>query len=459
MVNEPLGLQTTWVTWTIALALGAGWVATLPLIVRVRSGWAATFTSLAGLTWLAFGLGILFRFLILSYDSVAFGDRSTRLLERAPEIVDYTLINAGVYWASFVAAVLLVRVVPITRPISLLNGFERIASANAIPVVVLGFSASVVLALVGSTPAALVTPLSLLGTMWVVPATMVWLRHFSGSPQSPLILGLVLVPGLTRAVMSPYREHVLLLLLVPIFGAMFAGKRIPLRIAAPWALALALGSTILIGAYRQFLWFDLPASDVLDRISLAEWIEEPYDAPWTENIRRFHVFDSLLLTVDLIPDALPYSGRNVLLEGVTRGLIPRLLDPQKGQSDAGQRFQMLFWMFDANPEAELATAAIAPSMPGSLFEAAGMVFVASGAFLWGLLVAGIDRAARNLSTPVAAGLHALCSLQALAGLERDYTMAFSTLLQTLLVFGVCAVVAARVLRPVPRFSTARVADV
>jgi hypothetical protein len=38
-------------------------------------------------------------------------------------------------------------------------------------------------------------------------------------------------------------------------------------------------------------------------------------------------------------------------------------------------------------------------------------------------------------------------------------MAFSTLLQTLLVFGVCAVVAARMLRPVPRFSAAPVADV
>jgi hypothetical protein len=458
MVNEPVGLQTTALTWTIALLLLAGWAATLPLVVRIRAGWANVFTSLTGLMWLAFGLGILFRFFILSYDSIAFGDRSTRLLERPPEVIELTLINAGVYWASFVAAVLLLRLVPGARPASLLDGLDRIIATNVTPLVVAACTVCVVLSLRGSTPGALITPLSLLGSMWVLPATIAWMRHFSGTPQSPVILGLVLVPGLTRAVMSPYREHLLLLLLIPVFGAMFAGKRIRLRVAAPAALMLALGSTIVIGAYRQFLWFDRSASDVVQRISLTDWIEEPYEAPWTENIRRFHVFDSLLLTVDLIPDTLPYSGRNVLLEGVTRGIIPRLLDPEKGQSDEGQRFQTMFWMFDANPDAELATAAIAPSMPGSLFEAYGMVFVAGGAFLWGLILAGIDRVKLHLPATVAAGLHALCSLQALAGLERDYTMAFSTLVQTLIVFAVCAIVGARLTRPSLRLSHARVAD-
>jgi hypothetical protein len=42
-------------------------------------------------------------------------------------------------------------------------------------------------------------------------------------------------------------------------------------------------------------------------------------------------------------------------------------------------------------------------------------------------------------TPAAVGLYALCAVQALAGIERDYAMAVSTLLQTLLVFfGLCA---------------------
>jgi hypothetical protein len=78
-------------------------------------------------------------------------------------------------------------------------------------------------------------------------------------------------------------------------------------------------------------------------------------------------------------------------------------------------------------------------MPGSLYEAGGWRDVAAGGFLWAVLLAVVTRAIVQPLTPAAVGLYVLCAVQALAGIERDYAMAMSTLLQNLLVFfGLCA---------------------
>jgi hypothetical protein len=137
----------------------------------------------------------------------------------------------------------------------------------------------------------------------------------------------------------------------------------------------------------------------------------------------------------------PFAERNVLLEGVTRGLVPRFLNPDKQQSDEALRFQTTIWSYYNDPTLDQgdATATIAPSMPGSLYEAGGLLYVALGGFLWALLIAVVERTRAQQRTPAAVGLYVLCAVQALAGVERDYGMAMSTLLQTLLVFFVlCA---------------------
>jgi hypothetical protein len=199
-------------------------------------------------------------------------------------------------------------------------------------------------------------------------------------------------------------------------------------------------STVVVTSYRQILWFGLPATEVLTNPSLAE-LERWSTNPLMDNLERFHVFDSLLLTVDLIPDVFPFAERNPLIEAVTRGVLPRFLNPEKELSDQPARFQTRIWSYYNDPTLELedATAAIAPSMPGSLYEAGGLRDVAVGGFLWAMLLAMVTRAMAQQRTPAAAGLYVLCAVQALAGLERDYAMAMSTLLQTLLVFfGLCA---------------------
>jgi hypothetical protein len=286
--------------------------------------------------------------------------------------------------------------------------------------------------------------------MWVIPATAMWIRWFQGESTPWLMLAATLVPGVLRLVLSPYREHVLVVLLVVLIAAVVTGRRLRLAAAVPLATLLVLLSTTVVSTYRQVLWGGSTTDDALARVSLAQWENRPFDAPWTEILRRFHDFDSLLLTVDLVPDVLPYSDRDMLLEGVSRALIPRLLDPTKRASDEGLLFQTRIWAFDDDPTRDTGTASIAPSMPGSLYAAGGLVEVIGGALLWGLLVSCLERLKAAWPSPISAGYHVLLAVQALAGIERDYAAAFANMVQTLVVFlGLCVVLGlwARVAAP------------
>jgi hypothetical protein len=292
----------------------------------------------------------------------------------------------------------------------------------------------------------------------VIPATSAWIRFFAGQSVSPLTLLATLAPGILRLVLSPYREHVVVIVLVVLVAAVFAGRRVRLALVAPVALLLVLLSTIAIATYRQVIWTGITADEALSHVSLAQWEDRPFEAPWTEVLRRFHDFDSLLLTVDLIPDVFPFSDRNMLTEGVTRGLVPRLFDPTKRSSDEGLQFQTMIWSFDDNPTRDQGTASIAPSMPGSLYEAGGLLEVIGGALMWGVLLAFIDRVKADVRSPVSAGLHVLCAVQAVAGIERDYSQAFANMIQTCLMFlCICLILGLRELALRPSDSEAEAA--
>ena len=434
MIIEPTGLQTSALTWYLAFGLLAFWALTLPLLVRIRGGWEQVLMSLLGLAWIGFGVGIVFRFFLLVYDAEAFASPSTRLVDRLPAVVNLALANAGAYWVCFVAAAFATRLLPVSRLLAAwVRKPERLATSSFLPTTLVS-SACVVVALLPSTPASLVTPLSVLGSMWVIPATLAWVHRFSGEPVSPLALVATLAPGALRMVLSPYREHVLVIGLVVLVALVYTGHRMRLAVVVPLATVLVLLSTIAVSAYRQVVWTGATPDEALAGVSLAQWEDRPFDAPWTEVLRRFHDFDSLLLTVDLVPDVFPFSDRDMLTEGVTRGLIPRLVDESKRSSDEGLHFQTLIWSFDDNPTRDQGSASIAPSMPGSLYEAGGMIEVIAGALLWGALVAFIERLKGSLLSPVSAGLHVLFAMQALAGIERDYSAAFANVVQTFAMF-------------------------
>jgi hypothetical protein len=440
VINEPVGLATTTTTWYLFAGLVMFWALTFPLLVRSWRHATDIAMSLLGLSWLAFGFGMLFRFLLLSYNAETFASPSLHLSELSSESVDLALMTAGLFWLTFTLGAVTIMALPAPAPlIALLRQADRYSRRPMIPAIVV-CSVCVFTALLPGVPGALITPLSLLGSMWVVPATYVWAAHFSGQRRSVWLLAAVFTPGLIRLALSPYREQILVMVLVVVASAVYARRRLNLLVFAPLAVALALVSTVVVTSYRQILWWGLSPTQVLGNPSLAD-LEAWSTDPMMENLQRFHVFDSLLLTVDLVPDVFPFSERTPLVEAVTRGVLPRFLHPDKAQGNEATRFQTTFWSYYNDPTLELedATAAIAPSMPGSLYEAAGWRDVAAGGFLWAVLLAVLTRVMAQPWTSAAAGLYVLCAVQALAGIERDYAMATSTLLQNLLVFfGLCA---------------------
>jgi hypothetical protein len=437
VINEPVGLATTATTWYLLAGLAAFWLLTFPLLVRSWRQATDIVISLLGLAWLAFGVGILLRFVLLSYNAETFASPSLHLSELPSEAVDLALMTAGLFWLTFTIGALMILALPVPRVLSaLLRQADRFSTRPVLPAVAI-CSVCVFISL-QPVPSALITPLSLLGSMWVVPATYVWTAHLSGQRRPAWLLAAVFTPGFVRLALSPYREQILVMALVVVASAVCARRRLNPFILAPLAVVLALLSTVAISSYRHILWTGMSPTEVLSNTSLTA--VEGSANPLMENLERFHVFDSLLLTVDLVPDVFPYAERSPLIEAVTRGLLPRFLNPGKELSDQPARFQTRFWSYYNDPTLDLedATAAIAPSMPGSLYEAGGLREVAIGGFLWAVLLAVVTRAKAQPLTPAAAGLYVLCAVQALAGIERDYAMAVSTLLQTLVVFfGLC----------------------
>jgi hypothetical protein len=440
VINEPVGLATTASSWYWVAGLAMFWILSFPLLTRSGRKFTEVMMSLLGLSWMAFGFGILIRFILLTIDAEEFASPSLHLVEVAAEAVDLAMLTASLFWLTFVVGAVLVQVLlPLPRPLfTLMRQADRWTTDFVFPAIVActGFTlAGYLLPLPGS----LITPIAVLSSMWVIPATFVWTGHFSGQRTRPWwFLAIVFLPGVTRLVLSPYRELILVMVLVVVASAIHAGRKLNPFVMAPLAVVLLVVSTVLVGTYRSILWSPEPIADTSQLLSVPTALER---FGWRQNLQRFHVFDSLLLTVDLVPDVFPHADRNPLLEGVTNGLVPRFLNPAKNQSNQAMRFQTTIWSYynDPNLEREDATAAIAPSMPGSLYEAGGLRDVAIGGFLWAVLLAAVTRVVAAHRTPAAVGLYVLCAVQAMAGLERDYALAVSTLLQTLLMFfGLCA---------------------
>jgi hypothetical protein len=434
MPNFGIGLNTNEATWLIFVIIVLFWALTLAALTPIRSrGWRVIPTTLFGFTWLGFGLDILIRFLLLSVDSVDFGNSTFRLTVLPTDIVNRCLMLSGLFWVCFVGGYIGLRRAPLPNP---LQPFADVtthrASRAAVPVLILT-SACLYLSLRVSLPASFVTPLALLGSLWVLPATILWWDRFrtdrprrAGNLYLPL---LALTPGLLAVGLNPYREWLLILFLVPLIAALFAGIRLRLTRVSVASFVLLLASTALVQSYRKVLW----SSQGIDEVYLgaSSWTQDSMDAPWFEPLRRFHGFDSFLLTVSLYPDVMPYTGDNLFVDSMVRGLVPRAVFQNKGQDDEGVQFGTALWSGD--PNLSVRGASIAPSMPGTLYSAGGAAFVALGAVLWGALVGLCESWKRSLSTSAKAAFTAMWGLAFAASIERGFTHNISTLLQQLIV--------------------------
>ena len=443
---ERVGLPCAASTWWLGVLLTGLWLIT-PRLVLMRGGqdWSAAARSFLGIFWLGFGVAIVGRFWLLLHDAVTYGDNTYRLADLSPGIIDLTLGLAIAHWLAVVVGFSTRGAWRTTGGFGTLHHLG--ARRDLRPVQALIFGVCMVLSSGPfGVPLALVTALGIVGSLWIVPAAYAWAAHFaspdadrSNESATPARY-LLLLPGLMHYALSPFRERLLAVVLVPLLGYFFARRRAPrgmlllVLVAGP----LLLKASAITTAYRDVLWGDQPLSSVMDAV----WSDgSDDDDPGGQMVhvgRRFHTLDSLLLTVDLVPLVFPHSGRTVLTDGFVRGLVPRVLMPNKELSDRGPEFARTIWSYHSGDFSE---AAIAPSMTGDLYAAGGSWYVVIGGLIWGALLGMCDGWSRRLPAGGAAAITIFYATQILPAVERDFAHAVASLLQSLVVIGVLGILA------------------
>lgn len=432
------GLQTNLLTWLIVAGMSAGWMVSVRLVPGwAREGWPALLKSLYGIVWLDFGLDILLRFLMLSYNAVQWGNNTPRLIALTADTVNRTLVYCGLFWMLVVPAYAFAVRRKGAGPLGMARMFTLdFAYRAAIPV---GLLASVAFYLTEGhdrLPLALITPLALLAGLYMVPAVIVWWDHFRQPGPKWRIGGIhviVLLPALVRGYGSPYRENLAPILLIPLIAALFAGRRPALRKVVPVGLVCLFMLSSVVSTYRRIKWDNVRAEEVVYEFSRASFVDWA-SGTWDEPMHRFHGFDSMLLTVELVPALEPHSGRNVLAAPFLRGFVPRFIYSDKGAADAGINFGRRIWGYSDPIARDHGGAAIAPTMPGNLFDAGGVLYIALGALIWGGLLGLVDGWKAHLPEFCGAAVTVLVATQCAMSVERDFDNSVATFIQTLLIF-------------------------
>jgi hypothetical protein len=412
--------------------------------------------SLYGLVWLGFGLDIVLRFLLLSYNAVEWGNYTSRLVALPVETVNLSLVYCGIFWllvsVGYVVAVR--RSTP--GPLVFAEIFTlELVYAAAIPVSVI---CAVLFYLVDTpnlVPLALLTPLAGMAGLYMVPATIVWWDHFR-RPGPTWRIGsvhlMVLLPVLVHGWRSPYRENFAPLFFIPLLATVFAGRRPGLRKLGPAVVICFLLVSSVVTSYRRIKWENTRPEEIVSEARSAGVVGW-FTGDFGERMSRFHSFDSLLLTVHLVPNARPYSERSVLVAPFVRGFVPRFIyGANKEVADAGQKFGAGIWAYDSPAVRDHSGAAIAPSMPGDLYDSGGVLDVVLGALIWGGLLGLVDGWKAHLPVFCAAAITALVATHCAMSIERDFDHEVAGLIQTFLLLIVLSGLMALVRRRSSDFS-------
>ena len=429
------GLNTTAITWLIYAVLVVSWAASLWICTPVRSeGWLSLPKSLFGFIWLGFFLEVVLRVLILSADSVDFGQHGIRLAILPPDTHNRSMLVLLLFWWCYVLGYLAFRRLPVAN----LHWVPADPGSSVLgmlfPIILFVTSACVYVAARGDLPSYAITPVGLIGSLWVLAAAAIWFNLFlkwrSKRTVKWFVPLLSLFPGIVSVWMNPYREALFTVLLIPFLAAVFAGVEFKLHKVAATSLVLLVLATSVIQIRRLAVWSGEPMN--LTHAEALDWTRHPDQAPWMEPLRRFHSLDSVLLTVSLIPGFRPYSHENVFVDAALRGVVPRAVYAAKAADVAGTKFGQTIWS-EESWGADAQGAPIAPSMPGSLYAAGGLADVGLGAAIWGVVVAICEALKRGLSPRGQVALVGLLALSFAASIERDFVHMVSTTIQQLLV--------------------------
>ncbi|MGH7895273.1 MAG: hypothetical protein ACREQL_11440, partial [Candidatus Binatia bacterium] len=174
-LNDHGGLACTSTTWGLFVLLVVAWLVGPSLALVRRRGWRAMPTSLLGYVWLGFGIDFVARFLLLVVDSVEFGNDTFRLADLPSSTVDRALGLVLLYWGGVVLGFGFWGRVRSPGPLAAVNVLGGRGDMWRRYALVVASTACFVLS-TGSfgVPLALVTPLGIAGSLWVIPAAVTW---------------------------------------------------------------------------------------------------------------------------------------------------------------------------------------------------------------------------------------------------------------------------------------------
>ena len=434
--------------WTLALALTMTglWIASLWWLPGRERGWRAVPLTLLGWSWIAFGLAFVVRFWVLSIDAVTYGDMSDRLLLMPAAVVDHALLLGTLYWAAVLLAYRFggaPRLNPLAVGGPCRRGRRRARLRRAGGAGGGGHGSR-------HRPRAHAARLWCGRSRWSArcgscAAAAAWFLSLEGGAGRRLSVRrwVYLLPGLVSFVLEPFRERLLLMLLIPFLAALFAGRRLRLGVLIVVFAVFAIASTITVSWYREVAWDRDDTLASAEQLDLELWLKEPYYAPWTAVLRRFHSFDSLMFYAYLVPDVVPFDAdRNPILDLLLEGFVPRALYPDKPESRRALLFSVTLWSYDDTGRSE---ANIAPSMAGDLYGVGGWGWVVFGGAAWGALLGLLDRWRQRLPAGGQTVVVTVLALLAAGGIERDFPRAAATLIQTTIVLIGTAIVLRRAL--------------
>ena len=418
--------MTTWVVFSATVFLwGLSFLLLKKVVWRDEVSLKIVFISLFGYAWAAFFVDFILRFLVLVYNPELFRRTNFPLWLLPERALSRTWLHLLIFWGVFCCGFLIVyswlpkRGPKILFRLDLLGYFHRdkIKVLDAIMAMTL-IAAIWVNSPEIPTPRIILTPLGRFSALYVIPLVIAWGLYYNGQPIKSRRF-IYILPGIITYILSPYREHLLVLLLCWLIPAVVVGGKISTKKILVVLITFFIVGTILNSAYREIKW--------------GPNVKNEERQTWVLLSNRFHGFDSMSLTVYAVPHIFPYSERPII-RGLIYQVIPRMFFPSKKEVRHARQFSTSIWAID-KPRGviERPSAMIAPSISGDLYSIHGVFTLILGAFLWGGIVGYLDRWVRGLKPVGRCVLFSLFGLCVAGGLERDFVNAAASIIHLVII--------------------------